>query len=150
MHVTPLLHACWQQSAAHSPVLPTKSPVATQLAHMPVVVSQAGEPATDVQSLSLLHSTHVPAMALMEVLAHTWALGSPADVQVVPVGASVKQGVSGEGPQQAGSMRQALVEVGRLAASSAIVLPPLPSHTSCWQVPANPVWSDAGATVLPG
>lgn len=103
----------------------------------------------------MLHSTQVPAMSEFAVLPQTW-FGSPldpvvwSDAQGVPVGAGVKQGVSGEGPQQAGSIRQRVVDVGTLEESSTTSSPPAPSHASAWQVPDKPPWSDAGSTPVPG
>jgi len=87
------------------------------------------------QSASVLHSTHVPAMFGFDVLPHTNADGSLSVVQSVPVGAGVKLGASGF-PVQDGLVSQAEVEVGMLVASSTDVTLPLPLHTSFWQSPA--------------
>jgi hypothetical protein len=87
-------------------------------------------------------------MLPLAVLPQTCAVGSLLDVQGVPVAASVKQGVSGEGPQQLGLMRQALLLVGRLMASSIDVEPPVPLQTTCWQVPG--FCRLPGAVELPG
>ncbi len=100
------------------------------------------------QSPSKLHSTQVPARLALAVLPQTWAAESLASVQVVPVGAGSKCGMSGEGPWHEGLMRQALVDVGMSVASSTLVEPPLLSHTTFWQSPG--AWSEGGATKLPG
>jgi hypothetical protein len=126
------------------------SPLATQPTQVPTVVSQTDVPASfrAKQSPSVLHSMHTPATLGLPVLPHTNASGSLPDLQDVPVGASLKQGVSGEGPQQAGLMRQAELETGMSVGSSTVVVPPPPLHTTFWQSPG--VWSDAGAVVPPG
>ena len=87
-------------------------------------------------------------MVLLLVSPQTWAAGSLPEVHPVPVGAFVKHGVVGEGPQHAGLMWQALLGVGISVWSSIDVTPPEPLHTTFWQSPG--VWSAAGATVLPG
>jgi hypothetical protein len=99
------------------------------------------------QSAVVLHSTQVPAMFELLVSPHTCAWGSLARVQAVPVVASVKLGASGL-PEQAGLVRQALLDVGRSVGSLTDVVLPFPAHTTFWQSPG--VCSEGGATLLPG
>jgi hypothetical protein len=101
------------------------------------------------QSPSVLHSTQLPAMLPLLVSPQTCADGSLPVVHGDPVGALVKHGVSGDGPQHEGLMRHWLLDGdGRSVGSSIAVSPPEPSHTFFWQSPGT--CSEAGASVLPG
>lgn len=86
-------------------------------------------------------------MSELLVSPHTAFGGLLSAVQLVPVAAGVKLGSSGT-PVHAGFISQTVFGVGRSVGSSTEVTPALPLHTIFWQSPG--VWSDAGATVLPG
>ena len=99
------------------------------------------------QSPVTLHCTQVPATRGLPVAPQTVFGGLLSAMQLVPVAAGVKLGESGE-PVHTGFVSQTVFEVGRSVGSSTEVTPALPLHTIFWQSPG--VWSDAGATVLPG